>query len=296
MAVQEVWQSNLEQVWRACAGLPVLGDVASVHGGIVPIAVNRDRLVSSEPREGFVPGLMHINDGFEPFFVRGHVYIPANGSLVARHLPWKQHKVLANATRLTKGPWVIAGAPDRSGLLASQRFHGIWPLDDLPVDVLAALISGPLANAFLGEHQTSRDNRITVLRSLPIPRITDVHKEEIAALVRHYRSTRTQWLATSASGSRFEHECRDLLIQIDAVLLREYDLPPRAERQLLQYFAGADRPGPVAFSGYYASDFQPALPWHMRAMGMLAYAGAQRTLTRLPVLSDRVISDALADL
>ena len=63
----------------------------------------------------------------------------------------------------------------------------------------------------------------------------------------------------------FSHdEVRKQLLQIDAEILRLYDLPPRLERQLLDFFKGEDRAGvPVKFSRYYPEDFRPSIPLHM---------------------------------
>ena len=83
---------------------------------------------------------------------------------------------------------------------------------------------------------------------------------------------------------------------LDAELLAAYDLPPRVERELLDYFAGHRRPGPVAFDRYYPEGFGPALPLRMLVSGELGRASANQTLQRVPVLRDPVISEMLAEL
>lgn len=93
-----------------------------------------------------------------------------------------------------------------------------------------------------------------------------------------------------------ESRCRQALLRVDAELLTAYDLPPKVERELLDYFAGHRRPGPVEFHRYYPEDFRPALPLRMLVSGELQRASAEETLKRLPVLRDPVISEMVADL
>ena len=54
-----------------------------------------------------------------------------------------------------------------------------------------------------------------------------------------------------------------LLLQMDAEVLRLYDLPPRLERQLLDTFADKERPGvPTLFDRYYPEDYEPCFALH----------------------------------
>lgn len=56
---------------------------------------------------------------------------------------------------------------------------------------------------------------------------------------------------------------RDLMLRVDADVLRLYDLPPRLERQLLDLFAGWQREGvPFQFERYYPEDYEPCFPLH----------------------------------
>ena len=50
------------------------------------------------------------------------------------------------------------------------------------------------------------------------------------------------------------------LLQIDALVLKGYDLPPRLERQLLDFFRGCgnSRQVPFQFNDYFPIDFEPA--------------------------------------
>lgn len=301
-SVPALWLYPLQRVWRALDGLPMYGQVANVRNGVeyrLRFKENEDKLVSSQPRPGFMPGIVRVEDGFEPLFLRGHVFLNMDQDMMlykAYELPWAQPKAIINSGRLSRGPWVITGAPDRTGLVAYHRFHGAWPSANLPVEVLAAILNGPIANAFVSSRRTSRDNRIDTIRAIPIPQFTDASVQAIIALVESYRTARAKWLQDGPRSQEFAEICRELLLRIDAALLAAYDLPPRRERELLDYFAGYRRPGPVPFGRYYPEGFRPALPWSLYVSGELARASASQTLERLPVLHDPEISSAMAEL
>jgi hypothetical protein len=86
------------------------------------------------------------------------------------------------------------------------------------------------------------------------------------------------------------------MVQIDAEVLSAYDLPPRLERELLDYFTGYERPGPVRFDRYFPSDFRPAIPLRDYISAEFRSSTARRTLERLPVLNDPVISEMIESL
>ena len=56
-------------------------------------------------------------------------------------------------------------------------------------------------------------------------------------------------------------DAKAALLKMDAAVLRLYDLPPRAKRDLLILFAGHQRSGvPFPFTQYYEEGFRPAIP------------------------------------
>jgi hypothetical protein len=300
--VPDFWYSPIHKILDELAYLPRLGDMAEVHRGIeynVPFRKNAERLVSDEPREGFVPGLVNTREGFEPYQITSHRYLNMAPELMlyeAYLRPWDKPKVIANAGRIRADRWVIAGAVDRDRLVCYQRFHGIWPKDHLPVEVLAAVVNGPVANAFVSIHRTSRDNQVRIVQQIPVPSFTPQQIQAIVTLVQEYRACREQWIAGSYSHLGFEDRCRDLTLRVDAEILAAYDLAPRLERKLLDYFEGFSRPGPVAFDRYYPPDFRPSVPWRVFISEEFQNSTAVQTLARLPVLHDSAISEVVRDL
>jgi hypothetical protein len=302
-AMPSLWLYPLSHVWESLAHLPVLDTVAQIHRGIeykVSPREHADKLVSQDAKSGYRAGLLNVTDGFEPYFVHDHVYLNMASDLMlyrAYQLPWHQPKVIATAARHTRGVWTLSAVPDDTGLVCSQRFHGIWPSAGLPIEILAAILNGPVANAYVGLRRTSRDNRIGTIASIPLPSLSQQAIQEIVGLVREYRVVRQEMTGQSGRArDLLVQRMHRLLLEIDAGVLAAYDLAPRLERDLLRYFAGEQRPGRVPFTGYYPKSFQPALPLRLVISGDLDRATGPRILKRLPVLHDQAVSAMLADL
>lgn len=298
------WRTPLWRVWEALERLPRLGDVAEVHRGIeyqLSMRSHQEQLVSSKPRSGFAAGLVNVSPGFEPFFIGDVSFLNTDPSVMlyeAYKLPWDRPKVIANAARLSRGPWRISAVSDYQGLICYQRFHGIWPTSGTLPEVISAILNSPLANAFLNAHPAAaeRDNQIRAVENIPFPSFTSAQAQTIVVLIRQYQSLRAQWREQPEHAEELEAACRDILAKIDAEVLTAYDLPPRMEKMLLDIFAGYQRPGPVGFTGYHPPGFRPAIPWRIFISEAFQSSSARDTLARLPVLNDPVISAAVRDL
>ena len=81
------------------------------------------------------------------------------------------------------------------------------------------------------------------------------------------------------------------MASIDAEVLKTYDLPPRVERILLDYFTGHVRLGPVDFTEYFPSTFWPFIPWHLYISEDFKAANAKHTLNRMPVIPESSLID-----
>jgi hypothetical protein len=158
--------------------------------------------------------------------------------------------------------------------------------------LFAAVLNSPIANAYVSTNQATdkRHNLARVIMQVPFPSVTASQIQSIVALVKQYQIYRSQWRERPEQAHDFERLCDDLMRQIDAAVLEAYDLPPRLEREVLNYFAGHRHPGPVHFDHYYPANFRPAIPWRLYISEEFRAASARRTLERLPVLRDPVIS------
>ncbi len=253
-----LWHSRLEHLWDVLAHLPRLGEFADIHTGIqyIHFEENASHLVSDEPRTGFAPGLLLVADGFEPYVPGPFKYLNMDPKYMRRQaykFPWNKPKVITNAARKSRGPWTITAAIDEQGLACYENFDGIWPAGDMPLEVIAALLNGPVANAFLSSHRTTRRNKIETIKRIPIPKLRPSFTHLIVSLVRSYCSYRKQWLEQPEQAKYFEGCCRGIMRQIEDELLTAYDLPLQLERELIKYFEGIRRPGPATLTGVDAS-------------------------------------------
>jgi hypothetical protein len=150
---------------------------------------------------------------------------------------WSEPKILLNAGRFGRGYWRHAAAVDRKGLYASQQFVGLWPrpgVEGVDLDALAAVLNGPLANAFMADHSSEKRLRIETLLAVPIPRVPPPLLGELA---REY----AQLAAHRDFGNQRDERLAALLDRIDVLVLEAYDLPPRMERSLLAAFEAGER-------------------------------------------------------
>ena len=275
----------LAKLVDALRGFRNIGDVADVHRGI-EYRDNIDQFVSDDPRPGLIPGLKDVRAGLEPYVTGRPVYFRIEEELMlytAHRLNWQLPKVLANAARISRGAWTIAAALDENGLVCSQRFHGIWPSPDLPIEVIAAVLNGPLANAYIGLQVASHDNQVRLVKSVPLPQLNGGDLTKIKSLVREYMAARQVWRDRLPSRSE-EQVCLHLMMAIDAAILAGYGLAPRLERELLDRFAGERRPGPVTLDRFYPEDFRAAVPLRVYVSDAYRDASVEATLQRvLPI-------------
>ena len=287
-----MWLPPLQDAWAATAKMRRLSEVSQIHRGIEynrRLRGNEELFVSQEERGGFGPGLHRVRGGTEPFVILKADYLNLAPDLMrtnAYRLPWHQPKLVVNASRRTRGFWRITASQDDIGLVCYQNFHGIWPNAELSLTVLAAVLNGPVANAFVSAREPSRHLRIETLGAIPIPDFDQAHQTVISSLVQQYSETRRAWLTGQLEADESYDRCQELMESIDAEVLKAYDLSPRLERAVLDWFSGHMRPGPVRFTEYFPSTFRPYIPWHLYTSAGFRLANARETLKRIPVIPE----------
>ncbi len=258
-----LWPGDLFEVWQYLNEAPILGTVAEIHRGL-EWNYGQHLAFATEAREGYRRGLHTVGDVLSQFQVRERKVVfldckPESQRTNSINYPWHEPKVIANAARISRGPWRIAATPDRAGLVCSQQFFGVWPRgQQVGIEVLAAILNSPLVNAFLSVHDPNTRVRVGTLEHLPLP--VNLDQGKIVSLVASYRDLleeSAQLLSPDRDG-----DLAGLLLAIDAEVLRGYDLPPRLERTLLDYFRGEKRPSQPPVSEYFPADFTAWIPLH----------------------------------
>jgi len=215
---------------------------------------NRDLFIKDRPLKGFLEGVAP-DTKFSMFEVPRMRYLsirPEDREFGAWAYPWKKPKVIFNKSGRSRGHWKIAAFPDREGVSCYQTYIAAWPTpgryDEI---VLAAILNSPVANAFVATREGKVDVTIETLKRIPMPVLGDQQRERLRELVVRYQAAiQPSWLEVAIANET----PAQLLLQIDAIVLEGYRLPPRIERELLDFFNGHRRPTSHSFPDYYPHD------------------------------------------
>ncbi len=279
---------GLPEVWDFLVNHPVLEDFATLGRGIEwnrPLTSGRaetgyrSRLVRKHAAEGFKIGVAP-QTRFHVFEVPAMKYLDLRighqrGNAWQRE--WDKPKAIFSKSRRSRGRWRIAAFPDDIGVSFYQTYIGAWPKSCAYDEyALAAILNSPVANAFIATREGKRDVTIEMLNLIPFPHFTGAQLERLRALICLYQlaigSARSD--DTSFSLASPEDPNR-LLKEIDAVVLSAYLMPPRLERQLLDFFRGYRRPVSHSFREYLPADCDVyfSLSEHLAAEFAAASAG-----------------------
>ena len=296
-----IWNPPLSELWDYLECYPRLGDVALIHRGIewnISLKNNRDVLISPVEAPGFVKGLDTARGKIEPYYVKGLVYLNMDQQYqrtTAHHFPWGKPKVIANSRRMSRSPWRIVGYPDSEGLVCYKNFFGLWTKNEVSIEVLSGLINSPLINAALFTQSYGRDNPVDILKQIPVPFSNAIDNAKLTELVKHYGASRFQ-LETARDKEAATQVCIRTLTKIDALILKAYDLPPKLESKLLEFFRGYKRPLPFEPPDYYPEDFKPFVPLHKFIEMDLKQASAGALLKRITPLDSEEVHDLVLTL
>ena len=281
-----LWDPPLSEIWEYLKINPRFTDIAEIHRGIewnIPLKENRDILIFSDPKPGFEKGLDNVREKIDPYYAQGLVYLNMEEQYRrtnAHSLPWFRPKVIANRLIISRTPWRIVGFPDSAGLVCRENFIGIWPKTDMTIETISALINSPLVNAALYVRDDKRLNRNVTLKQIPIPFPDTIDAVRISSLVKRYAKLRSEFEKHPLEKKTVD-QCIKTTMEIDALILKAYDLPPRLERKLLELFRGCPRPVPFDFPDYFPEDFRPCIPLHKYIEMDLKQASAGELLKRI---------------
>ena len=299
--VRRMWLPQLKEVWETLSEYQTLGGMAHIHRGIEynqRLSKDSDKFTSDIARPGFVLGLYEVGGAVEPFIVTRTNYLNVSEEFMrgnAYKRDWNAPKLIVNKNRQSRGNWRITASIDRTGLVCYQNFHAIWPKTELPLEVFAAVLNGPVANAFISTTDLGRNVLITTMRDIPFPAFSPKEVESLVSLVHQYVDARGKWTSQQPDAYGAEIECQRLIAEIDAEVLKAYDLPPEQERKLLDWFTGSTRLGPVEFTEYFPRSFEPCIPWHQYISGISTTKPSVDTLSEKTLLFHELHADFVAE-
>lgn len=223
------WEHPLiDNLKKHLINLPRIEDIAEIHRGIEYKSSVLNH-VSDVAKPGFAKGLHNVKGGLTAYAILETKFLdldPDNMRTNAYKYPWHLPKVIANAVRVSRGPWQIMAALDRKGLYCYQNFHGIWTKNRIPPEAITAVLNGLIVNVFLSASKQSKHNRIKDLYAIPVPDFSEDELDSIRVMVDEYQSL----IQFSDSP-----QAQDLIAQINIKILSAYNLPYWLLSELLDY-------------------------------------------------------------
>jgi hypothetical protein len=125
--------------------------------------------------------------------------------------------------------------------------------------------------------------------------LEDLDYGKISELVTSYQEIRNERRESLGKESR-NRELAKYLREIDGLVLNAYDLPPRLERKLLDFFSGFPRPVPFPFPDYFSADFKPCIPFYQYLKRDTNQTNAEELLKRIEPIDSETIHEFVLDL
>ena len=274
---------ELVDVWRYLSAYPVLGQICAIGQGLSHKATDcwtlHDPLQPGDPS-----GYANVGRDlaiYETPIVLG-MNLDANVVLRFRSgRPPGRPQVLLNYASASREPWRLKATVDEQGFALTSNFLAVRPTAHEPTVLYWwALLNSPVANAFAYCTLGKRHNLAGAFRQMPVPSPSTAHAAQVEQAAMRYRTL------ASSTGPLYDAEAtperiHQALLEMDAAVLRAYDLPPRLERELLDLFAGVPRKGVgCTFTGYYPPGFTSCLPLHLVISDRFQRAAADATADR----------------
>lgn len=240
---------DLRDVWTYLAGYTRLGEIAEMHRGIDwRKRITPGLHIRDIPAEGYILGVPP-SAKFNAFQTPTLKYLNVNPQEQRRNgykYDWGKPKAILPKARVSRGRWRMVAFADRTGVACHETFSGIWPKSGQVDEVLlAAILNSPIANAFVATREGGRDITAEVIKLIPVPKFSRTTTERIHELVNRYE------MSINAMALDRHEDPEKLLKTIDAVVMAAYRMPPRLERQVLDYFNDNDRKVDHPFHNYY---------------------------------------------
>jgi hypothetical protein len=302
-ASQSLGVLPLNEVWQRLQTLPHLEDIADIHRGVEwKQPFDEKKYLSTTPKPGFVPGVNSAEGQFRCFERPPRIYLCIKKEFQRRHaweLNWSKPKVVMNAVRVSRGPWKIAAFVDSTDALYTANFTCLWPKGSWTPKTLAAVLNSPVAAAFAAANETAKHILKTTLESLPVPNSLNPEQtrtieglvDDYLAAIKDDNAARLELWNAMQGGPK----SRRILLQLDAEILRAYNLSPRLERNLLEFFREESRPVPFDFGNYFPNDFTPTIPLWRFASPDFNQCNGRRLLEIMPKVTDAALIDAFEE-
>ncbi|MGQ0628919.1 MAG: HsdM family class I SAM-dependent methyltransferase [Phycisphaerales bacterium] len=252
-----LYEPDLREVWRHLKDVSPLGEAFDVQQGFqlkAKATLGSRSVVSKSAKPGFTKSVLNASDDYTVWELPQAEWVDLRKANVRRPgaaTTLGTPQVVLNYARMAREAWRLVAVVDSEGLAVSSRFLAFRPISkSASLVVLWAALNSPVANAFSYCWTSKRETLGKTWLAMPLPQPTKAQKTEIEAAAAAYLK-----LAVPAPGFTLtppdEPAIKRALLDLDAAVLRLYNLPIALERQLLAIFDGVDRPGVgCTFRGY----------------------------------------------
>ncbi|MCB4792073.1 MAG: N-6 DNA methylase [Elusimicrobia bacterium] len=280
----------LRELWERLEKCHRFSEIAVIRTGVeYKSNLDKNRWLINSHSSDAVHGIADTND-IEQFRVINSIYMSTDKELRRNSchkfedIDWHIPKVIVPCSRLSRGVWRYVAAIDYKGLMIWRNLCGVWPSNkDISIELLAALLNSPLAQAYVYCHSTQRGVPVRVYKKIPIPDNLHHINYFIEGLVKKYLE----------DVIKNKEKAKKTLLEIDAEILKIYNMPPKLERQLLDLFWGQKRKVPFDFTGYVPSENASWIPLHVYISDKYKEAHPKNILEKYPVIKDKKLLDYL---
>jgi type I restriction-modification system DNA methylase subunit len=284
----------LKDLWDELSNYPKLDDFVDIKLGVQhePSLVTPKKHFREKKIAGFAPAITSC-EGLFQYYAEKTSYIPVDVKLRRKRamgaweLNWREPKIIVPVARISGGPWKFAAAIDLKERYVTRNFYAIWSKKQgLDLKVLAALLNSPIAALYVFVHTHGKNIPERIYKNIPVPSKIFSSQLYIKELVDAY-------LDNLNKDNSLSYE---ILLNIDAEILKLYKLPPVLEFKLLKIFNGFPRPVPFEFIEYFPSNFESYIPLHIMISNRYKNSNFNKFIDHFPLLKNPDVIDYLKQL
>lgn len=283
----EMWIPELDSLWRHLKEAPRLRNIADIRQGFSFAKsglIIKARAAAKTKVADAVPTILEGHTNTNIWEVPRSSWVSPRRTPIR---PWRsgqytgKPQILVNYVRAMRGPWRIKAMCDPQGhavinTYSTVRLHENGP----PALFVWAMLNSPLANAYVYSDTMKKHIYDSLIASIPMPQHWEQSVDQIVSAAHIYMTMAREPGEFELRGDD-DVGLRRALVEMDATVLRAYDLPPGLERQLLDLFTGVPRKGVgCRFTGYYPPGYSSHLPLHLLISERFERAAANHTADR----------------
>lgn len=252
-----LFEPDLRKLWTFAASMPKLGTSVDVAKGYEfhPLDALKSRGFFSPIRKaGRIPVALSAREDYSVWDR------PISGYLAFSEKTYRARgggarpgisQVILNYAGPVQA-WRFRPVVDQEGIAVSSRFLTFRPRANAThsLTTLWAVLLSPVAGAYAYSWSSKRQTQVNEWQDFPLPTLTQTQRLEFETLAGAYLKLVVPPQAFTLT-SPDETAIKRALLDLDAAVLRLYNLPPVIEHELLSIFDEVERPGVgCTFRGY----------------------------------------------